>query len=295
MRTFLGFGQVAYIGAPFAQAIKLGGISGQAIPLLFQWISYGASTVKQNINVLVDLNGKACAPLDQVRSVYIDNLGSDNPIYVNFPDTNYTVVAKPNSEGWYPAYTNARTCWVIGEGFLSGSIPQSFIILSNIFMPPAVNVEIDNAVSLWKASSIITRGNTIYNTNFGVPALGDQVITPSLNCQGPVGGSIPNLFKTPFSSGFVYLNAISVHAMNIQNSGVFQIAQVIESTGISGILYIFQFSGAAGASYVNSDLMTLSGLQLKLDATQQYRIRLAGGPIDSGYFQYYLHFTTNPN
>src|SRR5580704_7932466 len=107
MRSFIGFGQANYIGIPETQGIKLAGIKGVVIPLLFQWISYGASTAKPNINVLVNVNNQACIAMDQIRSVYIDNLGSDQPIYVNFPDTNYTIAAKPNSEGWYPAYTNA--------------------------------------------------------------------------------------------------------------------------------------------------------------------------------------------
>jgi hypothetical protein len=293
MRSFIGFGQFPYIGIPQSQPIKLSGIAGQAIPLLFQWISYGAAA-QPNINVLVDISQQPCVKLDQIRSVYIDNLGSENPIYVNFPDTNYTVVAKPNSEGWYPAYTNARQCWIIGEGFLTSSIPQTFIILSNIFIPPAVNVEIEQAITQWKASAIITRGSSIYNTNYGTPALGDQVTTPALQCPPGAGNQIPNLFGTPGTSGFVYLTAVSVHAMNFTNPGVFTATQLIESTGASGVLYNFNFSGAANAFYQDETLMELSGLQLKLDATQQWRIRQTSGVIQSGYFQYYLHYTTNP-
>ncbi|MDE2020114.1 MAG: hypothetical protein KGJ13_07250, partial [Patescibacteria group bacterium] len=119
-RNFAGFGQVQYIGTPYVVPIKLAGISGVVCPLRFDWFSYGASSLKPNINVLVNMDVQQCAKMDVIRSVYIDNLGSDNPIYVFFPDTGCTVSAKPNSEGWYPAYTNAKTVWVVGLGFVSG-------------------------------------------------------------------------------------------------------------------------------------------------------------------------------
>lgn len=294
MRSFIGFGQVPYIGTPQAQGIKLSGIAGQAIPLLFQWISYGAGSPVPNINVLVDISQQACVKLDQIRSVYIDNLGSDNAVYVNFPDTNYTVVAKPNSEGWYPAYTNARQCWVIGEGFSTGNVPQTFIILSNIFIPPAVNVEIDQSITQWKATAVITRGNTIYNKNYGTPALGDQIQTASLNVTAN-GAIKDNLFGTPGSvgAGFVYLTAISAKLYNMQHSGNFQMVQFIESTGVSGTLYLFTFNGLAATFYPQTDLLTISGLQLKLDALQDWRIRNAA-QCDQGFVQYYFHFTVNP-
>lgn len=295
MRTFIGFGQVPYIGQPQAQAIKLGGIASVAVPLLFQWLSYGASTLVPNINVLVDLSTQPCVKLDQIRSVYIDNLGSDNPIYVFFPDTGYTIVAKPNSEGWYPAYTNARKIWIIGEGFLTGDIPQTWILLSNIFLPPSVNTEIDNAVALWKASPVITRGSTIFNSALGIPALGDQTQQYLLNVNSAANNTLP-VFGSPFASGFITLTSISFSLRTATVNANLNADVVLESTGISGILYDWRFALVGGATFAPGVLpiYSQSGLQIKLDATQTWRLR---NPVQltNGEANVIASYTVGPN
>lgn len=271
-RTFIGFGQVAYIGQPSSRAIKIFGISGQSVPLFFQWISYGASTAVPNINVLVNLDTSACKGLDQIRSVYIDNLGSVNPVYLYFPDTGQTLAAKANSEGWYPAFTNAKQMWVIGEGFLNGSIPQTFIIVSNVALPPSVNTEIDQAVNLWLASPVITRGNSIYNAALGVPALGDQIfVSPLLGMQ--ISGSVAGMWNTPFVSGFLYVRTIQVIGQNVSSSGITSASIVLESTGVAGTLIPLTFNVNNVNVQGNNVLLDLKDMQLKLDATQTWRLR----------------------
>lgn len=292
MRSFLGFGQVPYIGQPSAQAIKLGGIAGAAIPLLFQWLSYGASSSLPNINVLVDISQKVCAPVDQIRSIYIDNLGSDNPVYVYFPDTQYTLAAKPNSEGWYPVFTNARQMWVCGEGFLTGNIPQTGIIISNIPMPASVNTEIDNAVALWKASPSITRGLTIYNSAFGSPALGDQFFASALLDMGSLGATA-NLWNTPYASGFLYITDLQVVALNVTGApgtGAF----VIESTGVAGILASVSMYAPVTVNQNNAPVFQTRG-QIKLDATQTWRLRVSTNVGNGSRIQSFASFTQNPN
>ena len=297
MRIFSGITQQAYQGTPGAQAIKLAGISGYAIPLLFPWLNYGASSLVQNINVNVDFDNKDCSKLDQVRSIYIDNLGSDNPIYVNFPDTNYTVVAKPNSEGWYPAYTNARKMLVIGEGFLTNDIPITFIIASNIFIAPSVNNEIDVAISSWKASAQITKGTTIYNQNFGPPALGDQLYeVPNLSI-GAVATIIPNLWNTALSSGFIYLTALDVSLSGVTSAAANgSVLLQLVSTGVGGVFddFFFQSGLAAGASIADViKLRDWSGVNLKLDATQQWQLKVISTTL-TGKVSFASVFTTNP-
>lgn len=293
MRSFLGFGQVPYIGQPSTNPIKLAGISGVQIPLLFNWLSYLASTSRPNINVLVDVDNTVCRSLDQIRSVYIDNLGSDNPVYVYFPDTQYTIAAKPNSEGWYPAFTNARKIWIIGEGFLTGSIPSSFVILCNIPLPASVNTEIDNAVTLYKASPTITRGTTIYNSRLGTPALGDQLFTAQLLPATIVGATVP-LWNTPYPSGFLYVTGILIYGLGISNAVLNGGGMVIESTGIAGNLmspsWIQQPNIPPG--YVG-EILKLEGLQTQLDATQSWRARMTTAG-DGGVVQIYSSFTQQP-
>jgi hypothetical protein len=159
MRDFAAYPVIPYIGQPQSYPIRLANISGQSVSLFLQWISYGALT-RPNINVRVDMRTKPCEKLTEIRSVYIDNLGSEIPLYVSFPDTVYVVVAKPNSAGWYPVYTASKVAIITGIGFSPQSIPQTIILFSNIAIQPGVNVELDTAVQLWRASPIITRGNT---------------------------------------------------------------------------------------------------------------------------------------
>lgn len=299
MRNFLGFGQVPYIGVPYINPIKLGGLAGQSVPLQFPWLAYGASSSKPSINVLVDMRGQnVAARLQQIRSVYIDNMGSDNPIYCYFPDTQYAIVAKPNSAGWYPAYTNDLIMWVIGMGFTTANVPLTLILVSNLIIQPAVDVEVDTAVSLWRASPQISRGNSIYNTNFGVPALGDQFFQAQL---GDAAGSVVNLFNGPFASGFIYLTAITVFGANVADNSPNPVlgAVVMESTGISGILFSIPFIAPPLSSFVvpsgNQQFYNQTGMQVKLDATQQWRLRQGGQSFSQGILIALLTWTYNPN
>ena len=302
--SFVGFGQVAYIGIPYTNAIKLAGIKGQVIPLQFNWLAYGASSLIPNINVLVNMDLPQCRALDVLRSVYIDNLGSDNPIYVFFPDTGCTVSAKPNSEGWYPAYTNAKTVWVVGLGFVSGNIPTNTVIFSNIPLPPSVNTEVDQSIELWKASASITRGSTIFNLNYGAPALGDQTAQYQATFGTP-GVFTTGLWGTPLPSGFIYLNGIDFYLTGTtgNNNNVASTNIIIESAGIAGQLFNFTYSfeseNTSGGFIRDQGAPRLfgpmSGMNLKLDATQLWRIRVAS--IVNGFNSTYSFnsvFTTNP-
>lgn len=298
MRSFTGFGQKSYIGQPYAVPIKLAGIATQCVPLLFQWISYGASTAVPNVNVLVNANNKPCSPLEQIRSIYIDNLGCDTPVYVNFPDTNTTIVAKPNSEGWYPAFTNQKVFSVIGEGFFTGDIGQTFIALCNVYIPPGVNNEIDTSVALWRGSPLITRGTSIYSSNYGIPALGDQFFSSGLLNLFNLG-TTQNLWGTPKPSGFLYITGLSFYVADAYSGGPAPtLGQcVIESTGIAGILAVPNyFAPVVGGSYVGatpSPPIQMTGMQLKLDATQTWRVRVAVA-VDQGFAQAFSSYTYQP-
>lgn len=296
-RAFIGFGQVNYIGAVYTTPMKLAGLSGVVVPITIPWLIYGASSAKPNINVLVDTSTAVCRALDQIRSVYIDNLGSANPIYVFFPDTGCTVAAKANSEGWYPAYTNQKTAWVIGEGFLTGSIPNTLVLLSNIPVPTAVFTELDQSVALWQASPVITRGTSIYNSNFGIPALGDQFF---ISAPLSTISSLPTgMWNTPYPSGFIYVTSITVNLFNQQSASVVpnQGALSIGSTGLGGTLLQLFFSNVplfANVPPLNLVLFSVSGLQIKLDATQTWRFSIVTGTTGSGFAQITSSFTQVP-
>lgn len=283
MRDFTSYIVVPYIGQPQAYPIKLVGIAGQQVPLHLDWLSYGVGSARPNVNIAVDLRRKECEKLVEIRSVYIDNLGSNVPIYVSFPNNAYVVVAKPNSEGWYPVFSADKVAVITGLGFSDADVlanaTQSTVIFSNIIIQPDVNVEIDNAVALWKASPLITRGNNIYNATYGIPALGDQT-EPHNDFITGTGVLATNLWQSPYASGFIYLNAISIKCNNIQpvTGTLAQFSFVIESTGISGTLYSFSYAKFAsyGGDVVAADyeFIQMSGMQLKLDATETWRLRV---------------------
>lgn len=290
MRNFAQFPTAQYIGQYFIKPINIGGRQGVAAPFLFNWLSYGASTAVPALVVPLDMSSLA-KTLGALRSVYIDNTGSDTPIYVYFPDTQQTIVCQPNCTIWAPCYTNNMQAWVAGLGFLTGDIPSTYIMFTNLTVPPAVDIELATAINLWRASSSITRGNTIYNSNLGVPALGDQTIN-YFDAPSGLGVIHNNLWGTPFASGFIYLtNFFSSAIWNTTSTGD-SLQFVIESTGSAGILFNFY---AQCAQSVFQILFQGSAMNIKLDATQTWRIRVTHINISASMvIQNTLNWTNNP-
>lgn len=289
-RSFLGFGQLAYIGSPALAPIKFKGIAGLAVPLLFNWLSYGAASAKPNVNVLVNLNtADIINRFGQLRSIYIDNLGSDVPIYVNCPDTSYAVVAKPNSAGWYPIYTNTFILEVIGLGFIDNDVPTTRLLITNLAIEPSTDDEITTSISLWRASRTISRGSTIYNSDLGVPALGDQSVQPDISLTGL---NTAPIFQVQ-SSGFYYISSYYAYTYAINNAAAKALSVAFESTGVAGVLFSFQFAGfnqALGPVCVAAQ----NGLNLKIDATQTWQLRNTD-TLTAGAFVCFVGFTYNPN
>lgn len=280
-RSFIGFGQLKYIGVPFVRPITLEGRMGQVVPLMLNWLSYGASSNVPNINVAVDLSlNSVWVRLKQIRSIYIDNMGSDNPIYVYFPSTDYAVVAQPNSAGWFRAYSSDYRLEVIGEGFVTGDVPTTKILVANVDIAPAIDIEISQGIDLFRASATISRGTTIYNQNFGSPALGDQVTIPSVDCS--ILGTTAN-FGAFGSTGFVYLVGLFFDFTNM--SGPF--ANVLfESTGIAGTLLNV-------GSKAQDAFKAFAPIQWKIDATQTWRLRVTAAST-TGLCRCSCSFTTSP-
>lgn len=299
-RSFIGFGQLKYIGVPFVRPITLEGRMGQVVPLMLNWLSYGASSNVPNINVAVDLSlNSVWARLKQIRSIYIDNMGSDNPIYVYFPSTDYAVVAQPNSAGWFRAYASDYRLEVIGEGFVTGDIPTTKILVANVDIAPAVDIEIAQSIDLWKASATISRGSTIYNQNFGAPALGDQTFQALMNVIN--NGATAGLMNTPLASGFIIITHIYINLLGMDTPGAaIDPTLFFESTGVAGILYQFHYRAeintTPGFTLNYLPLYQLNGGQIKIDATQTWRLRQdlgVGGTFAAANIV--INFTTSPN
>jgi len=293
MRNFGGVPVRPFLSKLNVAAVKLQGIQTQVVPINIDWRDYGASSLLSNIAVEINIEQQSFVALDFIRSVYIDNLGSNQPIFVVFPDTTYTIVAKPNSEGWYPAYTNGKKLTIVGLGFTDVSIPTSEILISNAILPPGVNNEIDTSVAYWLASSSITRGTTIYNQNLGTPALGDQFTSQTLDLS--VDGFTVNCFGTPFP-GFIYITDMYI-GISSYTGGVNPCANNIffESLGVAGQFYSGGMSVPGGnATIPLAPLLQMQG-QWKIDASQFWRVRngiINGAPVGTATFNF--SYTSNP-
>jgi hypothetical protein len=295
-RNFLGVPAQAYIGNVVSYPFKKGGKNvGTLIPFTINWTAYGAGLITSgaltNFAVNVDYKLSLSIPAQWFpQSIYIDNTGSPSPIYCYFPDTKYVVVAQPNSEGWYPVLTNSLLMIVIAEGLEADNLPITNILLSDLFLPPNVNLELPNNLQSWLASPVITRGTSIYNTNFGVPALGDQTVTYFPEVTSASGTFVPNMWGTPYSSGFLYLTHVSINCVALDANT--QLEFSVKSTGAAGTLWGFLAIGL-NAGLIN--LISLSSMNIKLDATQTWEMSVvAGSTTGTWIVQSVFNYTVNP-
>lgn len=311
MRSFAGIVNSNYVGDIQALPTNINNTKfGQqpALPpscvaLTFNWAAdYGASTTNSNIAVPVNIGGGGTTrqKLDNVRSVRIDNLGNPVPVYVNFPDTNYTVVAPPNSVVRENVETGQFSAFIYAEGFTTGQAGSTAVYFYNYPSSPFLDAEIEQAQTLYKASASISRGLTIYNQNFGVPALGDQTTQAILDVTS--AGNTIGLMSTPLASGFIIITHIYLNLMSVGDNvvGFITPSLFFESTGISGVLYRWKFVSnlitdpGYRPDYV--PIYQLQGGQLKLDATQTWRLRndiACGGSV--GFANIIINYTTSPN
>jgi hypothetical protein len=104
----------------------------RAVRVDIDWIDYGVSSLVSRATVSLNLIAAAVqTPLDAIRSVYIDNTFSNVAVYVQFPDTKFTIVCPPNSVVMSPAFTNVQEAIVYAEGFRSGDIPATKLHFSS--------------------------------------------------------------------------------------------------------------------------------------------------------------------
>jgi hypothetical protein len=305
MRSFTGVNALSYIGVPYRQPEFIAP-GGAFVPITINWATYWAlAGSPANLGVNINLSGSG-GPTQQaikrIVSVYIDNLGSNIPLYVSFPDSGFVVVAAPNTATWYPVVTNSFNLTVYALGLATGQIPTTKIFVTDVFVPPYADIELPQALAKYLASATISKGTTIYNTDFGTPALGDQIQNV------PIGASITaaiaagtvlqdNLFGSPLASGFIYLTCLAFTLAVKSNSlSTNQYNITIQSAGVSGILWTYNFLDRLNA---NAVLQITIPMQAKLDATQKWQLvhenrsPVSGTMIFSSNVT--LIYTTNPN
>jgi hypothetical protein len=283
-QNFSGVVSFGYAGIPQLAPIKIKSVAGQSVPIIIPWANY--TSFFSNVLINVDLStSNVSTSLGQIRSVYIDNMGSGNPVYVQFPDTGYTVVAKENSAGWYPVYTNQYKFSIIALGINTSAIPTTTILVTNVAVEASVDVEIDSTIVNFLASPANARIGA-YQPGSDTPALGDQFATVSLNPA--INNTTAPLFSTPLLVGeFIYVTSVYFTAyMPVANTAV---NIFFESTGLAGIFW----QGSAPSAPLSVPLQ-IQG-QWKLDASQTWRVRsVISQGVPQGNINFNFSYTTNP-
>jgi hypothetical protein len=206
-----------------------------------------------------------------------------------------TISVAPATSDWFPAVTQDLLVQVFAEGLVVGQIPTTQIMFTNVLVNPYSDPELNFAIGQALASPSIARGSNIFNTNFGIPALGDQTINyvDTIINTNAVGLVLhDNLWGTP-KAGFIYLTHIDVSS--IGNSAL-RVAWTIDSL-TSGGTQLYQFEDEVNPNdYITN--VRLSAMNVKLDATKTWQMRLAANALGAGnltkIFTTFV-WTDNPN
>jgi hypothetical protein len=256
---------------PNVSPIQIGKVSGASAPLFINWANY--STVIANIGLNVDLSiASVQKALATIKSIYIDNMGSSAAIYIQFPDTGYTIVAQANSAGWFPVYTNQFKFTIFALGIDPTNVPQTKILVTNVPVEASTDIELATAIQLWKSSPLLARTGAL-NPQLGTPALGDQFTSGVISLQ--TDGATQVLFGTPLASGnFIYITSVNftIQSYTAPGTSAAQNRLFFESTGSAGIFFEEDISAAQSTVIQFMQILNMQG-QWKLDASQTYRLR----------------------
>jgi hypothetical protein len=281
-RSFLGIPifplQAKVIGKPLLLA-KKSSYPPTGVPIDIDWnAQFALAGGSPNVGVTFNLLTSAVkTQLDIIQSVYIDNTASPIPVYVHFPSTGMTISVAPATSDWFPAVTEDLIVQVFVEGLVVGQIPMTQLIFTNVLIPPYSDPELNFAIQQGLASPAITRGNNIFNTNFGIPALGDQTINFDDQFFHSTGGAGTvlhnNLWGTP-TTGFIYLTHIDVNSVGNSNN-LFEWS--IDSLGSSGTL-LYDFKNHL-SPFTQLHHVDLSGMNIKLDAAKTWQMRVVNNAL----------------
>lgn len=295
MKTFAGTLIKPYVGVLAQAPAFAGNCQVRTVPVRLNWNDYGVSSTINSMGVNVSLVGKGAQAniIPRMTSMYVDNTESNATVYILFLDTGQVIPVLPYSSGWFECLTSGYSCIVYGYGFVTGQIPITQIHFTDAFVPPFASLEVSQTQQLMKASRSITRGNTIFNQDFSVPALGDQTQQADLDLTQ--NAPTITLFGTPYAApiNYIYLLGLSVTLIGYAISGGSTEYRnlFVESTGSAGILFKLRFA----VRQTNADfyLFQQVGMNLKLDASQTWRIR-GENNITQGYANAVFNYSVNP-
>lgn len=288
---------VPYIGQFFSQPVKW--CEGRIVPMNLNWATYWGMTAQATLGVAFNLIGNGATPeqIDAIRSIKIDNTQSANPVTIIFEDGD-VITAAPFTTVVANPFTNSWQGVVIMDNLSAGSLPLTRIEFMSFYAPPVVIEELATDYPQWRGSPLIQRNQSnILTSGFASPALGDQTQQVTIDMKIP--NDSQNLFGTPYSTGFIYLTCLVVNFVGTNSNSGSLINLLIESTGTAGTLFNIPgyISNAAGSISGIINALSLTGMQLRLDATQQWRARNPAGPggINLTNASVIVVYTYNPN
>jgi hypothetical protein len=300
-RSFLGIPtfplQTKVVGQPLLLA-KKSSFPPTVVPVTIDWTKqFSISNSSPNVGVEFNLLTSAVKQqIDIIQSVYIDNTNSPIPIYVHFPSTGMTISVAPATSDWFPAVTQDLLVQVFALGLVVGQIPMTQIMFTNVLVNPYSDPELNFAIAQGLASPSITRGNSIFNTNFGIAALGDQTINFVDTIQASTAnGTVlhDNLFDTP-QAGFIYLTHIDVSGINNSAELVRWSLNSVASGGTT--LYTFDSNHIQANQF--STHLRLSAMNIKFDASKTWRLQVINNNLSGTnllVIETTLVWTENPN
>lgn len=289
-----------------ASLLNPASIKPAAVFVQIGWASYGGGSAKPDVNVLVNVSvGGPRQPIDIIRSVKIDNLGNPNPVYVYFTDTADTIVAPPNTIVWEPVVTNQKVANVICLGMTDGATGNSTIYFTNFMISPYVDREVDQALSLYRGSTVIQRTNSLL-PGFGVPALGDQTAFSDIFAQDPA--TLPPVANTILgpATGWYYITSMFISCRigvaALASAGFVVVNGKFYDTGTGSVIVPYTATIVFGVLTSNAIVFQASDFNLRLDATHAYQFTIdsvaSNGPALASYYVrmfLWLSYSLNPN
>lgn len=270
-------------------------LPSRIIALRINWNTYGApgnfvgTGPFASIGVEVDIPQNVSDKLGRIGSLYIDNTNSTIPIYINFPDTGFTITAPPSSSVWYPVFTNKFRFQVVALNMVAGFVPLTKIFVSNREIGPSVDNEFFNVVPQWVGTTSAQFAQPATATSgFGAPALGDRTaiqqsaFTTVTTTSGFTITDLSNL------TGFIYITAIDV-SFDVFGGVVSAAGNTLSMAfNFGDNLGNFMLRGAVAArdatatpQSLNVNAIKLSGLNLRYIATGNLFVIATDAPVVS--------------
>lgn len=270
-----------------------------SVPLLIDWnVYWQALNQPSSVGVSIDLSllSPAGGALSEIRSAKIDNTFSNNPIYIVFSDTQDVVTCPPQTVVTMPVNTNQQNFTIIAQDLRDGYIPLTRIWLYNIMLPASVDPAIQYNYPRYLGSPTIQRNfNQTLTPGYGSPALGDQ--TKNYNMDMGTALNSVTLWNSPVAAGgYLYITTLYLQLVNCNSPANKTIELVIDGS-VSGNLYDIPVSFVSGYPAANPPivLLALMGLQIKLSASETWKLKaLAGNTIANCTAQLFTCWTYNP-